>query len=298
MLDRIASVLERRFLLNALVPVGLFFGGYAWLLEWARGRLAHDVASWSQASSATKVLLVAAFFGVTWFAAGFLSNQWRNVIRVYEGYQFRGPLKPLAALGTNAHRERWLAMDQAGIAFYAEYPLDPYQVLPTRLGNVLRAAEYYASDRYGADYLLLWTRLGHLVPQGVRDDMEDYRANLEFLVVAAAGFVTFGCLGAVTVAVTGHGPLLFLALLVGGAVLSYVGYAAAIETAKGYGEAMRASFDLFRNELLMRLRWPIPTDPATEMRTWKELCDFLYLGEARTTQYAKAWIDVDPERLY
>ncbi len=297
MLDRLASVLERRFLLNAFVPLGLYFGGYVWLLEWAMGRLGHDIRVWESSPFPTKALIAAGFFGLIWFFAGFLSNQWRNLIRLYEGYLFRGPAKGLGRLGIEAHRARRLGMVAAGRLTYFDYPRRAKDILPTRLGNVLRAAEHYPMDRYGADYPLLWTRLGHVVPERVLRDMEDYRSALEFLVVATSGFATFGILAAATCAATGHGPTPFLLFLLGGCVLAYIAYSSAIHTAQEYGEAMRASFDLFRNELLVRMRWPVPTTPEEEIVIWREITGFIGADAGREHPYSHAWVDLDPERF-
>ena len=38
-------------------------------------------------------------------------------------------------------------------------------VVPTRLGNILKASELYANQRYGLDPVLIWSRLYGLLPE-------------------------------------------------------------------------------------------------------------------------------------
>jgi hypothetical protein len=161
---------------------------------------------------------------------------------------------------------------------------------------VLRAAELYPEDRYGADFNLLWTRLGHLCPDPFLENMDQFQAALDFLVVAVTGFSLLAVATSVTAAVNGHGAWLFLVCLVGGFAMAHVAYLSAVEAAKELGEAMRTSFDLYRNELLLRLRWPLPGDAAAERDTWADVGEFIQ-GAERRKHYGKAYVEADPTHL-
>jgi hypothetical protein len=296
-LDRAASILERRFLLNAFLPAVVFFGGYLVFFLWATGRLASLIHSYLSARVSSQLILLATFFALAWFCAAFIASQWRNLTRLYEGYLLAGPLLAVANAGRFAHvrRHRELVEDEES-SFHSEYCDNETDVLPTRLGNVLRAAELYSAARYGADFNMLWTRLGHLCPDSFIEDVDQYEAALDFLVVTVTGFSLLAVATSVTAAVTGHGAWLFLVCLVGGFALAHVAYLSAVEAAKELGEAWRSSFDLYRNELLLRLRWPLPRDPAAERDTWTDIADFIE-GAQRRKRYAKAYVDGDPTHL-
>jgi hypothetical protein len=89
-LDRAASILERRFLLNAFLPAVVFFGGYLVFFLWATGRLVSLIHSYLSARVSSQLILLAAFFALAWFCAAFIASQWRNLTRLYEGYLFAG----------------------------------------------------------------------------------------------------------------------------------------------------------------------------------------------------------------
>jgi hypothetical protein len=295
-LDSAASILERRFLLNAFLPAVVFFGGYITFFLWATNRLTRAIHDYLSAQLSLQLILVTAFFALAWFCAAFIASQWRNLIRLYEGYLFVGPLRHLAHLGKLAHASRRRDWKSARRSLYGEYSRSPKEVMPTRLGNVLRAAEYYPDDRYGADYLILWTRLAPLCPDSFLENMNQFQAALDFLVVAVTGFSLLAVSTSLTAALTGHGALVFLLCLAGGFALAHVAYLSAVAAAAELGEAMRASFDLYRNELLVRLRWPIPRDPEEERETWEAIGDFIR-GAERGDPYAKPYVDLDPTHL-
>lgn len=295
-LDSAASILERRFLVNAFLPAIVFFGGYFIFFLWATKRLPGVVHAIASAKVSSQLILLIAVLALAWFCAAFIASQWRNLIRLYEGYLFAGPLLQLAQLGKLAHRSRRVALKKAGQSRYYEYSSRPADVLPTRLGNVLRAAEYYPSERYGADYILLWTRLGHLCPESFLTNMDQFQAALDFLVVAVTGFGTLAVAMSITAALTGHGIWLFLACLIGGFALAHVAYLSAVAAARELGDAMRASFDLYRTELLIRMRWPIPADSTAEKETWQAVGRFIR-GSKRGTPYAPPYVEIDPTHL-
>ena len=58
-------------------------------------------------------------------------------------------------------------------------PADPAWLLPTRLGNALRAAETRAGEPYGLDAVVAWPRLYPLLPDGVRALVDDQRDGLD-----------------------------------------------------------------------------------------------------------------------
>jgi hypothetical protein len=50
--------------------------------------------------------------------------------------------------------------------------------MPTRLGNLLRAAERKPLEKYGLDAIICWSRLWMLLPDAVKKDLQESRADL------------------------------------------------------------------------------------------------------------------------
>jgi hypothetical protein len=59
-----------------------------------------------------------------------------------------------------------------------QYPTDEADFLPTRIGNILRAAERRPYDRYGLDAIICWPRLWLLLPETVRKELQEARTQI------------------------------------------------------------------------------------------------------------------------
>ncbi|MGC8947680.1 MAG: hypothetical protein ACP5N6_16230, partial [Anaerolineae bacterium] len=128
------------------------------------------------------------------------------VLRFLEGY-WPGPLRRLAAWKANRRRARvqksryrWNELMQkrenapltwqearklARLEGERRYtPRDLNDVMPTRFGDVLRAAETRPRQRYGLDPVLLWPHLWLSLPDNARQDLTAARATLDRLAEA------------------------------------------------------------------------------------------------------------------
>jgi hypothetical protein len=147
-------------------------------------------------------------------------------------------------------------------------------VLPTSLGNVLRAAEDRAGRRYGLVTRVVWPRLFALLPEGLRRTLDDQRDQLD---LTARFCVVFLAIGAVySVLLVSHGWWLLAAL--GAVLLAWVSYRAAVSAAMAYGQAIEAAFDLHRFDLLKALHLPLPPNREVERKANEELSQFLLQG--------------------
>lgn len=284
--DRAASVLERRFLKNAFLPVLLFFPAVTLPIALQDGRLDAAIRTWSGQPTAAKLLQSIAYFAVVWFIAAIVASQWRNIIRLYEGYPFT-QWAALDRLGKDWHRSYLLTLMHSkhpdpSYSVYSEYPAMSH-VLPTRLGNILRAAETYAYRRYEADTILLWPRLYHEMPREFVDDVEDFRATLEFLLVISLWCATFGLASVIIAPVVGASMPVAFACLGLGLVGAYAAYLSALPAAEEYGEQLRSGFELYRFDLLQRLRAPMPTNLEEERALWRRITGFVVGNHVETT---------------
>jgi hypothetical protein len=81
----------------------------------------------------------------------------------------------------------------------AAYPDTPKEILPTRLGNALRAMEGYGGNRFGLESQSLWYELLSATSDGLRRDAEDTRAGVDFFI---SGLVHLVLLATVSACVT------------------------------------------------------------------------------------------------
>jgi hypothetical protein len=214
-----------------------------------------------------------------WFGAAVVASQWRNIIRFFEGY----PLMRVPRIGKACADWYWRRageLDAAGelAALYYYYPGTKEDCLPTRLGNVLRAAERYPYYRYGADTIVVWPRLYHLLDRQVVDDVEDSRATLEFLLVVSLWFALAGAGGGCVLLATGSSAAWAVVWFLGSVLAAYLMYVSAIRAAVEYGEQLRACIELYRLRLFEQLRIAEPMNLKLEKQAWTRLTDLVQAG--------------------
>ncbi|MFK0259379.1 hypothetical protein [Streptomyces sp. NPDC090445] len=125
-----------------------------------------------------------------------------------------------------ARAERSVEAERAELlALLAVYPADRSLIMPTRLGNAVRAAEGYGAERYGMDTVLVWPRLYPLLPEAAVKAETDARTALDLLLNVCLSAWLFGLpLSVVAAFGSGVRPLLWwvplLLLLAAAAVRS------------------------------------------------------------------------------
>lgn len=168
---------------------------------------------------------------------------------------------------TPEEKETYASLD----AMLATYPSQA-RLLPTRLGNRLRAAEDYPWRHYGLATGVLWPRLWGVMPENAQKEIMSARERLD----AAVRLVLWSLLLLLwTFWVWWAVPLALLG--------TAWGYWRALEAAGVYGELLRAAFDLHRFALYDVLRWPLPSDPAEEHQVGRQLTNYLWRGSDRKT---------------
>jgi hypothetical protein len=286
-LDKASGLLDRRFLLAWWFPaliagvlvlaLGVLPGGVNTAWQW-----------WQQQDvKAQTGLLLGALLVVT-LVAYLLQAFTRPLVRLYEGYWPHGPRRWAAKQVERRWREwrkkRAEAAKNDPLRYAAwqdrlhhEYPSRAERLLPTRLGNVLRATEDYPVTAYGLDAVFWWPRLMPLLPETVQKGVEEALMPLFALLNLAtlAGLTAAG--GAIYLWRSGvggwAGPL---AVLLGGLVLARIAYVGAVAQARGYGQQIRAAVDLYRLNLLEALHVPLPASPQEERALWERLAAWLY----------------------
>jgi hypothetical protein len=210
-----------------------------------------------------------------------------GLVRLLEGYWGSGRLiQPVAAALTNrqaAARQRLIdrgvldadtavVPEDAAIADQqrrARYPSG--SLLPTALGNVLRAGERMAGRRYGLDAIVIWPRLYPVLGDRQRAVVDDRRDQLDLMSRLCA---TAALVAVVTWALLWRAPVWWLIPLLAFG-LSVLAYRAAVSAAVAYGQALDVAFDLYRFDLLRALHLPLPSDNAIECTQNEQLTTWL-----------------------
>jgi hypothetical protein len=310
-LERVAGYLGSRFILTAYLPTVAFCLGVLSLVAtdigWSTASRWWVGGDWLLHAS----LIVAAVVG-TLILAALLATRTPFLIRLYEGYWGCGAVgRRLIRLGRSMQKLRAVrlrkvihspkisqsltdaeALAAQGAAFmrrYYEVPADHLDNLkdqdfqPTRLGNIILAAERYPWQRYGVDAVFFWPRLYQLLPENLRISMSDARSNLEMMVNLSALFILFGVI-ALIYGLSPSGLPLIISLLIAtsGLLLAFATYLGAIQAAIGYGDVLRTTFDLHRRSLLTAMGYVPPTTLEAERELWKAIAQWLY---RRTTEH-------------
>ncbi|EFL19213.1 LOW QUALITY PROTEIN: predicted protein, partial [Streptomyces sp. C] len=157
------------------------------------------------------------------------------------------------------------------------FPPRPLPLLPTALGNTLRAAEATAGAEYGADAVVKRkkdstpcseNKSGPSSTTGATSS--NRRVPPEKKKKGATGMprvpLVLGADGWWRAS-----PAVFL-------LPAWVAYRAAVAAARGYGEALSAAFDLHRFDLLTALHLTLPADPEAERVLGRRLTRFWAQG--------------------
>jgi hypothetical protein len=142
------------------------------------------------------------------------------------------------------------------------------QLMPTRLGNILRVAEQRPLEKYGLDAIVCWSRLWLLLPDAVKKDLQEARADLNTAVRIWLWSLLFILW---TIWAWWAAPVGIIS-----AIFAY--YYWAVDAARNYGELIEATFDLHRHLLYQSLRWNLPPDPNEERRVGRQLTQYLWRG--------------------
>lgn len=160
-------------------------------------------------------------------------------------------------------------------------------ILPTRFGNILRAAELYPGTRYSIDAVPLWGRLAHVIPKEGMEKLDEANNQCLFLLNAAVLASVFSVLCLLTIACQGFmlwlktsifhqvdvGIYIVLAILA--LAIAWFFYEASLLNVSQYGSMIRTAYDLYRFKLLEALRLELPASLRAERILWRDVSNFM-----------------------
>ena len=279
----VPGLLGRRFLMNAFFPSFLFWGLVIVVVIAGQADFVNSLKEWNQLDITLKALQIIVFFSWIIFFSIILSSHFNTILRFYEGY-WNFPLGQLKNNRRNLYKARLDDLYNQGDKYetiYLYYPLPKHKdnVMPTRLGNILRNAELYSFDRYGIDAVLIWSRLYNLFPERFLETIAEAKSSLDFMLMVSALSSIFALFSGVYLVIVQASGLLFLMCFWGGLFLAWLTYRSALGSALLYAQQIKAGFDLYRHELLKQMRLELPKTPSEEPKLWEEIGKLLYKDE-------------------
>jgi hypothetical protein len=166
------------------------------------------------------------------------------------------------------------------------YPEREDDVLPTRLGNALKALENYGDERFGLDSQTFWYEMQAVVSDRLRRDLEDTRSAVDFFVSLMAHAVLLACVCLVAAPLTGSWAPAILAIVAAASVPA--AYQGAVANMVEWRYAVQALINTTRPQLAQSLGLQFPEDFETEREMWQNFAGLVYYG---ADQGYLRWLD-------
>jgi hypothetical protein len=294
MFSELPKLFDRAFFISYFLPSSMIFSIIFAILSIFNRipiRFQEFVANKSTFGAAISIVIM-------WLISILLMALNRPMIRFLEGYgrhnplsifqakknkQFQDRIFPLLSLRDKVIEARRANSNEplqrknfAGLLHDAinTFPERVENVLPTRLGNIMRAYERYSDIVYGIEAIVLWPRIMMVIPDVARDRVREGRVLFDFaLNTLFAGLLTI-FLYAVMVALDVR-PLIagfyipspIIPAL--GIVLSLFGWWQLPGAARERGEQTKSIFDLYRRDLALSFGLELPPTYSAERRMWE-----------------------------
>lgn len=286
MFGDIAKTFGRNFLIAHLTPAALFV--IANVILMVAGFLVKPEPKYWVAFGLPKPVML--LIVIAFLALG-LRQLNIPIIRLYEGYYGRNWF-PLLKFFENRRKREYRKIkkqieqmkeeDPAGLM--EEYKLSrsypPYEeaILPTKLGNLIKAFEYYVHEIYNIDPITSWQRLVAVIPQSHREQIGEAETNFSFVLNLSLISAVLGieCLALWAGLWSGPAKSASVTLPIYPSkipsvstialvffLLAYIFYRGSFGLASLWGEYVRSAFDLYRYDLLKQMGIFLPSEPIT-----------------------------------
>ena len=154
-------------------------------------------------------------------------------------------------------------------------PSQAEYLMPTALGNVLRAAEQRSWHKYRLDSVVCWPCLWLLLPDNARSDVHKARESLNSSVRLWVWSILFVLVWTWWV---------WWAIPIGLGT-AFFAHQRMLSFARSYGNLIEATFDLYRIELYKALRWSLPKTSKEEKEQGELLTEYLWRGSIRNITF-------------
>lgn len=299
-LNEITSRLDARFILTLFLSSLVFWGGLAAVYATDSG-LETSLTRWRAQDTDVQLLQVVLALAWVTFFAYLLNNQLVWLTKQFEGcWQWIPLIGQRLMRARQRHYQRVLAdidttVDYERIYYAFPFPNEPEEVMPTRLGNILKNSERYAYQRYDMDAVLLWPRLYAVLPESFVKTLAGAKASLDFMLVVSSLSVLFALVAGLYLIVVQSAWWVFLVCFLGGLVVAWLAYKSSLEAAITYGQLIKSAFDLYKGELCKQLGYKQPNSLEGERALWASIYQLIYKGEVGNPELLRYSGDEGPE---
>jgi hypothetical protein len=147
------------------------------------------------------------------------------------------------------------------------FPPHKNEVLPTRLGNRIRAFESYSGLRWGLDSIAAWSRIQPLLSDTEQTIYSDKESEMLFFLNGSIGAYVATVILAIDGAVNQPHPLWLAWIYLLPLLFGYLLYLGSTSAAQRWGDVVCAAFDIHRLELYQKLG----LRPATSFEEEQEM---------------------------
>jgi hypothetical protein len=161
-----------------------------------------------------------------------------------------------------------------------QFPDFPEMFAPTRLGNIMGAADARPFAKYGLDTAVCWPVLWLLLDKSERDDISKARAALDLHAQAWAWSLLLLVWVPLFLMWTPWTLVIVPLSLLG----CFLVYRSMLSAGQLYGQLLEASFDLYRDRLYTALRLPLPEDSFEEQKLADTVRRYLRRGTYKSDQ--------------
>lgn len=266
-MDGAAGLLSRRLIITTWIPLFVLLMSLSVLASAGVGWQT-VTSAWRAVPADLRVLAALVVLAVTTTLAHLLNAVRPQLVRLYEGYWPDRLERRYVQRHLVVHAG--LRQNAAGGPWPVGYPRGARRVRPTRLGNILRAAEEHSERKYGLPAAAIWPRLYGVLPETFLQTFGEVAADLELMITISFLGLVLAVVGTILVGVVLPWFVAPLVLLSGAAIF-WFGYLAAVRSAIPYANQIRAAFDVHRWKLLEAMGLRLPPGYDEELEQWRQL---------------------------
>lgn len=185
---------------------------------------------------------------------------------------------------TSADRVRTLSQSSEASRVRENFPRALDDVMPTRLGNVLRRAESQSGSQYGLDALVAVPHILMIAPASHVDYVNDQRSQLDL----AVRMTFMSALASATAVPFLWHCRFWVFIVIVPYTLSYLSYRGSVVAAGHYGSALDSLINLDRFALYQQLHLELPAGTAEERDMNKKLARLFNYDTGAVIDYQHA----------
>ena len=292
-LGEAAKSVSARFNLVGLIPSALLASGIGFLILSGAFSGVPSIHLLVERLASVNVFLGSVILLAVLSSALVIHPFQQLLVRVLEGYWDQIPiLRSLRFIGVEINRRRRMEIQlskRSRALFDRLYPPDIKDLLPTRLGNVLRAAERRAGKSHGFSmpvemFPRIYPYISPPLAQGIADARDELDIACRLCVVLWLLALVSGIVFTVDGAVPATGGAV-LAIPAVTALLAALAYRGAVRAGEDYGKFLYYVFDLHRRDLIRALGYDPPRNPEAEKELIEAITLWLVKGSPAPAGY-------------